>query len=351
MAFLPHRAEAQQGNIDLDHLRTPVAPAFTLLDVAPTAIEQPLTPKELGLSLLSSSSQANLIPQNIALEVAPYWLAPRPNLSFDTYASPNLGQAIVQNTSLSFATIPITEAATGNAMGTSIGLGIRTLVIQGNLPSGFDDLVDSLEAVQGLILRADDKADEERYAEEAQEIALAIQEMSRLRRGFSLEAASAAAVRFPSDSFEDGSLSRFGVWLTPSYQGLGNLTQLQALGVARLIYEDVSTLVPEGTPLDKDSHSMLDLGGRLLFTTGAFSISGEGLWRKVLASPQDAGTGLDLYDDTFRASVLAEYEVNSAVKVYASFGRNYDAADAEVNTLIALVGINYGFGKQELPIR
>ncbi len=342
---------AQSQNIELENLRTPTAPAFTLLDITPTAIERPHTPKELGLSLLSASNQDNLLPQNYALEVAPYWLFPHPTLTHQEYVFPSSLQSLKQNTSVSFATVPITGTGTEDTLGTTVGFGLRTLFLQGSLPASYKKLVDSLKVIQRQILLADDASSEQSLAEQAKQVALNIQQAAKNRYGLSLEFATAFAVAFPDDDFEDARLSRFGFWMTPSYRTLptsNKKTSVNLLGVARYIYED-SGLLTSGDGAGSEKSSLVDVGMRLLLDVDEFSISGEGIFRKVLDSPKSP-SGVDLNEDTYRLSLLAEYEINNNVKVFASFGRNYDAANVGNNTLIALVGLNYGLGKTELPL-
>jgi hypothetical protein len=67
---------------DLAVLKSPEAPAFAALDIAPTAISRPGTPTGAALALAAGLTQGVLNPgQNIAVDVAPYWLVAHPGLS------------------------------------------------------------------------------------------------------------------------------------------------------------------------------------------------------------------------------------------------------------------------------
>ena len=75
--LIPRLVHAQTPpSFELD-LSTPDVPAFTILGVAPTQIERPLTPRALALSLLGAATDdENLIPNKYALVAAPFWMRP-----------------------------------------------------------------------------------------------------------------------------------------------------------------------------------------------------------------------------------------------------------------------------------
>ena len=77
--------EQPQSQFSIDELRAPTSPAFTILNVAPTNVVRPNTPRQLALEILSATERSGGdLPSNLALEIAPYWLFDRPNLTFDS---------------------------------------------------------------------------------------------------------------------------------------------------------------------------------------------------------------------------------------------------------------------------
>jgi hypothetical protein len=117
----PVYGQASTPQVKLD-VTVPDAPAFTILGVSPTQIERPTNPTALAVSLLSAaSSETNFIPNNYALQVAPYWLG-RPRVSFAEYAAPSLRQAMAQTLTVSFATA---KSASGLPNTTDLGAGGR----------------------------------------------------------------------------------------------------------------------------------------------------------------------------------------------------------------------------------
>jgi len=62
-----------QNSVDLKDLKTPNAPGFQILDVAPNTIERPSNPKEFAASILNLSNNGSVIPKNFAMEFSPFW--------------------------------------------------------------------------------------------------------------------------------------------------------------------------------------------------------------------------------------------------------------------------------------
>ncbi|GAB4376166.1 MAG: hypothetical protein Kow0042_22200 [Calditrichia bacterium] len=118
-------------SISLDDLRAPVSPAFVLLGIEPTAVEQPVTPKALALSLVNALPRQGIIPADYALEVAPYWLVSHPKLTFEKYYHAGFQQTVIQNLSFSLATRKSSVDKDTAFTGTEMGLGFRTLLVAG----------------------------------------------------------------------------------------------------------------------------------------------------------------------------------------------------------------------------
>jgi hypothetical protein len=67
---------------DLAVLKSPEAPAFAALDIAPTAISRPGTPTGAAVTLAAGVTNGVLNPgENVAIDIAPYWLIAHPGLS------------------------------------------------------------------------------------------------------------------------------------------------------------------------------------------------------------------------------------------------------------------------------
>jgi hypothetical protein len=104
---------------DLD-FTAPDVPAFAILGVSPTQIERPTTPKALGLSLLSTTTDStNLIPKDYSVVVAPYWMQ-HAAVTLGDYVRPGIQQSLLQTFTVSFATARVGAA---EADTTDLGLG------------------------------------------------------------------------------------------------------------------------------------------------------------------------------------------------------------------------------------
>lgn len=327
---------AQEPKIAPNDLRAPASPAFFLLGIEPTAVERPNSPRALATTLLSNTSASNLIPRNVALEVAPYWLASHPTLTFDDYYSANVAQSLLQSLSISMATSAPEEDSLGN-VATGVGFGFRTLVLSGRPSAGLKDARAALVAIQDSILDADERvpeedveAEEDRLAEKARAVALAIQEHDRHRIGLKIELAGAFTATFPTSNITDGKVNRIGGWATLSYRL--PKPQFEFLLVERVIINRVPANVGD----------FLDFGGRILYEPQDLSLSFEFVKRLLVDQPADPAASPLV--DSYRVSGYIEYRVSSDVTINASFGRDFIKTNIDPSTLLALIGINFGFG-------
>jgi hypothetical protein len=124
---------ADDNGPTVKNTRTPDAPAFVLLGVAPTQVERPTQPSALAVSVLSATAGAdNLIPQNYALQVAPYWLVGHPRLTSSEYFSPTIRQGILDTLSFSFVSSRVSTVPGQKADANQIGVGVRTGIVVGD---------------------------------------------------------------------------------------------------------------------------------------------------------------------------------------------------------------------------
>jgi hypothetical protein len=142
-----------QGPIAIDELRAPTSPAFVLLDVTPAAVERPESPKAFAVNLINAVSEAEGLPQNYAFEVAPYWLASHPALSFEKYQNPG-AMGIIHTLSFSVATTPMIadDESVADPLGTRLGIGVRANLLNGRVNPKLTQLVDELKGLQENVL-------------------------------------------------------------------------------------------------------------------------------------------------------------------------------------------------------
>jgi len=125
-------------DVPLDSMKTPESPAFMLLGISPTNFSKPETPNAFAVNVLNGFSNKDIVPQNFAIETAPYWWFQQYNLTFYEYINPGIWQSIQQNFSFSAATSKISSAPGG----TFLAGGVRTIICPGSYDSGkLDSLV------------------------------------------------------------------------------------------------------------------------------------------------------------------------------------------------------------------
>ncbi|UCD25331.1 MAG: hypothetical protein JSW51_05270, partial [Gemmatimonadota bacterium] len=289
-------AKAQEAKITPSDLRAPSSPAFVLFGIEPTAVERPNSPRALAATILSNTSISDLIPRNVALEVAPYWLASHPTLTFDDYYNANVGQSLLQSLSLSMATTTLEVDSLGN-VGTGVGFGFRTMILGGRPSQGLKASREALVIIQDSILDADSEAEEDRLAEKARALAIEIQQHDRRRIGLKLELAGAFAATFPTSNFDDGKVTRIGGWVTLGYRLPS--PQFEFLLVERVIINREPA----------DAGDFLDIGGRMLFEPKDLSLSFEFVKRLLVNQPDEPA--LSPLEGSYRVSGYIEYRVSN----------------------------------------
>jgi hypothetical protein len=312
---------------DINDLQTPASPAFVLFGIEPNSIERPTTPKEAAASFVSS------IVQGGSFDIAPYWLASHPDLTFDDYYNADVAQTILQTLSVSFATTPV--SLSDDALGTRIGLGARWMFIDGNPRDTLKSLRELLKEKQFAFLETEDPAIEA----EIKNIALAIQSEDHNRVGFRLEMAAASTMNFPGNDFKSGKFDKWGAWLTGAYL-LENST-VDFLGLVRIL----------GNTKEEGDQNVLDLGTRLVILLSKFNLSLEYINRSELSITSDNNENNPnetfSLESTNRISGNIKYTYNNEISVFMTLGKDYSTQSKD-NPLIVQVGFNFGLG--EVPI-
>ena len=77
-------------------LSVPNTPAFSILNFEPSAVMRPSSIKKISNDILNSFDKDGKLIMNLGLEVSPYWLKSRPNLSRKEYLEPTQFQSFIQ---------------------------------------------------------------------------------------------------------------------------------------------------------------------------------------------------------------------------------------------------------------
>lgn len=290
--FMNEKLQAQ--NVSVNDLRTPASPGFILMDEAPASVEKPTTPQGFALNVLS-------LRQGGALEVAPYWLVPHPNLGFNQYARGEF--PILQTLSVSIATTTKNDT-------TNVALGGRVQILRLRSRSNNS----SITTAEGLI-----QAELNAVAPNVNNIVAhkgtLLQALDRPT--LVVEAAYSFLGKTGMGNWSSLTRSRYGGWVNVKLRPEENLP-LEAVFLARYLVN------PDFQELPGDS-KVWDYGGRALYTFNRVECSIEYVARHVV--------GAASYD---RLAGIVEYKLSNNLYATATLGKNF----SQVNNIIALFGVN-----------
>lgn len=321
--------------VSIDELRVPSSPAFTLLGVSPTAVERPSTPRALGLSLLSATERSNSkVPNDVAIEFAPYWWKSHPGLTFEDYYSNHkgIGATIAQTLAISLGTTALEDQV--GSKGTRAALGLRFMLRQGGMDPKLAPRVSALKQSQIELLECvPDEPTEPidqgclAVAETKMRAAQASVTEKAERLGWTVEYAVAATRDFPDDDANAGRNTRLGTWITAAYHRNGPLS---VVGVARYVSEDG----------ELKRTSTTDIGSRLIWKGES-----EGGMPPIAISLEYARRFADESEDSSRLVAIVEYRLPiENLSLVASYGQDFMGLTGR-ESLISTLGISVGFGK------
>ena len=332
----------------IEDFKTPTAPAFALIGVSPSQVETPRSPKELGFTLYNAYN-GGALGQDVAIDVAPYWLASHPTLTYDQYVKRPVVRQLLDNLSVSAATAAVPEQSA-----TDVGFGLRTHVFFANASDveagqALRDAESALMGLQGaaeieeLLVRSGCKNNSgpepgvcpelrERLrqiaapAEEAlKEAAKAVQDALTARSGFSIGLAGAVAFRSAADRFKPNDFRKAAGWLNAGYRG-------KTMELASLV---------RFTSVDAERRlQLIDLGLRAGVFRPTWALNAEAMYRAVSG---DAPT----VDNSLRLAGTFEFKVIDGVFVSATYGKEADNELTSGKTF-ALFGLSFQAGERKL---
>ncbi|HSL70515.1 MAG TPA: hypothetical protein VK864_09750 [Longimicrobiales bacterium] len=342
---------------EFDKLRTPSSPAMILLGASPTRIQRPNTPATVAASLMEAFGQdRDRVPSGYALEVAPYWLVPHPDLTLSTYKH---GPATVARTfTVSVGSRDSTDSETGESQ-SMLALGLRTMLLSSTDPLKTDtscianasaaaaQLAEAVNVLIGPFIAANPRATEAEIEAERQrvfEIALtnAPPEVRReiedtkddcidllsVNHGFTLDIAGGGAWAFRDGAWETGRTASAGVWLTPAWHvgDHGNI-----VGIGSVMWERVA---------GDDTRMVVDGGVRGIYAWRSFALSAEGVIRRLSG---------DVPSDTqLRVDVGLDVELRNGIWLTTTFGRDFNADDAR--SVLAIANIQWNIGDRSIQV-
>lgn len=348
----------EQNEVNLENLRTPAAPGFILLDVAPSSIEKPTTPKSFSASILHAITQNNGIPRNFALEFTPFWFLKHPRMTafkfYGIHADTKKQNPFfsLRNASLSVAAVTIDGNGSAGLATNNISFGLRSTIVSIRRMTDKNDLIKSHNAVATTLnelakkialinLNDPNRSDsiQKLQALIASEILKennTLKEVLARKPLFSLDGALAGNTSYSNTTYSNGRFSRYGGWLTadlsmPLDEKGPVKNYVNLLAILRYISKN------DSLTLDNNylQENLVDYGGRFELELGKLSVSYELLIRKNTIG-----------GDTQRAAGLIQYKLGNGIYLSGTIGRNF----GNTNNLIALFGINWGLGNEKIVV-
>ena len=366
LALFLNIAKAQQtdNTVKLNELAAPNSPAFMILDVAPTLIESPATPKEFTLAALQSFADGQGWPQNFAVEFTPYWWL-RPS-GRDVYAFTGIDKnrpeqkkpfSGLKFSSLSMAFVNqdlIPDAIDSEQKIFSLGFHSNVVKIQHpgyakalntEIDNWHETVQQELAAMQEALNQESDPVRRRKLQQELTEkvwpvsssIASKINSIVNQKPLFSWSVSAAWSVYGIDNSrFETG---RIGAWTTvasfiPVQPAAAEIptNYLSILGYSRYMHDG---FMLEGSEI-VESNS-LDIGGKLGVEISRFTIAWEYVNRDYLKGTQKSGN---------RNVGIINYRLNNSLFINGTFGRDF----GPLNEIVTLFGINWGFGEEKINL-
>ncbi|MFC4477343.1 hypothetical protein [Flavobacterium chungangensis] len=369
-------------------LRIPNTPAFSILGFEPTSVMKPTSSKKLSADLLSSFDENGKLIMNVGMEVTPYWLKNRPNLTREEYLNPGTLQTILQTFTLSAATVRDTITNKDN-----LGVGYRFEIFKGALNKEMETLekdMKDLESINNVIVLTqtqspsdtndaitklknnltiakvkDSKSTEvintandllqypklandvtkllqtlqDKYSEEAVAQTNKIREVENKRTGFSLE--TAGAMKFVTSNNSGNPLQKAGFWINANYY----VTEKDAWTITTRLMTNTSDSTSVNT----------DLGLSYIRQEKDFNVSVEAMIRWYRSEIPDVNmanlpiTRLEK-DFTYRIAAQCSYTIAKDTSINLSIGKDFDTAFITSNSLFSILGVNYSiFNKRFIP--
>lgn len=361
-------AIAQEGAPDLSSLKPTSAPAFLLLNVSPSEVERPSTPADLAFSLVNGTGLLSELPENFALESAPYWLTTHETLRWQDDDDRSTIESIARTLSFSFATAEIGDE---DAPVTGLSFGGRTMLLSGRYSQATRDSLEAMasalakegslnhrisaeqranldlwlfqarsvaqtdaarEAIRQEYIQRRNAIDDQvlaspEYQREAKALRERFDDVALRRVGHMLEIAGGAAWGFPDRVWESGKLRRWAAWASYGCEGCAVFaggTPITPVLMVRYLGGD-----------DDVDGDVVDIGGRLIVSDPRYGFSVEGVWRQFM--------GDDPAEDLYRIAGTFEYQVREDMWLQATFGRDQDASLA--GSLLAQLGFKFNFAE------
>ena len=295
-------AQSFSEEIVFNKLETPSSPGLILYDETTSSIEKPTTPQGLGISLLGLGQNGG------ALECAPFWLTDHPDLTAnDMYMN--------KTPLLSHLAVSIASAKSDTLSFISGGIRTRLFQSYGEKVKDLDSYKSQLEELLVDPVQNNEEIDSLRkaYVKHTQNPI------------FSIDLAAAIGGSSTANTYDSLNLNRWAVWLSFNLRPKGDDFYIT------LITRYINNEEYIETNIEAD---LIDLGARLNYDISKVTVSLEYIHRMNFTS--------EIFDD-YRLAVIGSYQLADNIFVTSTIGKNF----TNVNNIIALAGLNFGFSQKK----
>lgn len=354
-------------------------PALTLLGKETTSIDRPKTPSDVLATMLNDRRDVMSVPQDVAVEIAPYWMFRGSELTWREDVRRNVLTSTARTLAVSFAT-GSNEDASGTGTGVSLGLAfspwsgrldpvtvdsieaaerylqMRSVLLARYTSAGLTGIDErqrrELAAVPAelppderqrraavIVARFQQERDallesvvsDPRFIEEDDALLATASTMIRdpfRRTGFMLEFAGGSSWLLGGGRWSEGRLGRVGLWATFSHVGalnMGDGRQLTPLLTVRYL--------SDADPGLAGNQAAFDGGMRLVFDAPRYGLSFESLGRRG-----DSG------DIDYRLAVVFDVKVAEGVWLQSAFGKDFEHTLA--GNVLARASLSIGASRQ-----
>lgn len=380
------KSQVLDTSMTVNSLRAPSSPAFVIMGLQPSNIENPTDPADFIVSLRNATDNYSMIPRNFAIEFAPGWVFCGRKITYKNFLSNNIGQNIWQSSTISFG-FNTTDLTDSTSL-TQSGFGFKMSIFRGKLDSNYQGYHTKMSTAMVILKNLNNSIGEEankrkdndpvlqllkkqlndpaitdaqlavieemmgnrnkqidkevaddvgrQNAEIIDTLKLIAQTLEVRRWGFKLDLAGAMELDFSNQQFNDSKISKYGVWLTGGYEF--EKAPIVLLGVVRFLNNPDQQYIKDDS-LVKKNNLEGDLGARLVIENiKHFSISGEIVYRTSFNIPE--------IKPTWRYVLNIDYQFASNKLISFSFGRNFDGTQVKGGTLVAALNLVLGFGSK-----
>ena len=399
LACVSLQVVAQQKDtvLTLDQLRAPSSSAFNMLGISPSEIERPKNPTDFALSLGNASNYLSVIPQNYAIEVAPFWVLGG-KTSFDQFIKgDNIGNNILQTAVVSLGTATANSIKdqsqyrqVGAAVNFSIFRGsvgdefktwkaeliksqkiytgkidsikatlneiddkaVKNLIelykqAQNTTPGSTQILTEAINAIRKATIIKVDEIEAEFKRTKGEELVEKLDELSKTsfkRYGFKMDWAVGTVIDYPDSNFNQAYLSKFATWLTLGHEDKDGSNILFLLRYAanfnRFYRNDLNQIISD------INIGNLDMGVRVFKDfSDRFTLSFEYINRIPFYSNSNyAINSVSGPSRTDKYDVSLNYKVGKNQNISFTYGKNFDNIVTQSGNLITALNYVIGFG-------